>query len=89
MNYLEEFLRKRMKKVSHIPDLKKKMVRDLEELALKYPVVALVDLTNMPLINSLIEQYFKPPYPARTSIGVKELPRGGLVEIDAIMVIPD
>ena len=37
-----------MKKVSHIPDLKKKMVKDLEELALKYPVVALVDLTNMP-----------------------------------------
>ena len=47
----------------------------------------LVDLANMPLINSLIEQYFKAPYPARTSIGVKELPRGGLVEVDAIMVV--
>ena len=47
----------------------------------------LVDLTNMPLINSLIEQYFMAPFPARTSIGVKELPRGGLVEVDAIMVV--
>jgi len=49
----------------------------------------LTDLANMPLMNTLIEQYFKPPYPARTTIGVKELPRGGIVEVDAIMAIND
>jgi reactive intermediate/imine deaminase len=47
----------------------------------------LVDLADMPLINTLIEQHFRAPYPARTSIGVKELPRGGLVEVDAVMVV--
>jgi enamine deaminase RidA (YjgF/YER057c/UK114 family) len=27
------------------------------------------------------------PYPARAAIGVKELPRGALVEADAIVVV--
>jgi enamine deaminase RidA (YjgF/YER057c/UK114 family) len=29
--------------------------------------------------------YFKGPYPARAAIGVASLPRGSLIEIDAIM----
>jgi enamine deaminase RidA (YjgF/YER057c/UK114 family) len=29
--------------------------------------------------------YFKAPYPARATLGVASLPRGALVEVDAIM----
>jgi len=31
--------------------------------------------------------YFTQPYPARAAIGVASLPRGALVEADAILVI--
>jgi enamine deaminase RidA (YjgF/YER057c/UK114 family) len=33
--------------------------------------------------------YFSPPYPARAAVGVASLPRGALVEVDAIMVLQD
>ena len=31
-------------------------------------------------------QYFQQPYPARAAVGVASLPRGALVEIEAILV---
>ena len=37
-----------MKQKSSVPDYKKKLVKEIEELVLKYPVVAIVDLTSMP-----------------------------------------
>jgi len=39
------------------------------------------------LVNELMERYFSQPYPARAAIGVAELPKGSLVEMDAIMVL--
>jgi len=32
-------------------------------------------------------QYFQEPYPARAAVGVASLPRGALVEADAVMVL--
>ena len=32
-------------------------------------------------------RYFDQPYPARAAVGVKELPKGALVEADAILVL--
>ena len=32
-------------------------------------------------------KYFGEPFPARAAVGVKELPRGALVEADAVMFI--
>ena len=49
--------------------------------------VYLVDLTHFPLINEAMSRYFTQPYPARVAIGVAALPRGALVEMDAIMVL--
>jgi enamine deaminase RidA (YjgF/YER057c/UK114 family) len=34
-----------------------------------------------------MSRYFQQPYPARAAIGVKELPKGSLVEMDGIMEI--
>ena len=48
--------------------------------------VYLTDLSAMPTVNDAIALYFKKPYPARTSIQVAALPKGALVEIDAIAV---
>jgi reactive intermediate/imine deaminase len=47
--------------------------------------VYLTDLGNFAKVNEVMATYFKEPYPARAAIGVASLPRGSLVEIDAIM----
>jgi reactive intermediate/imine deaminase len=49
--------------------------------------VFLTDLSNFAKVNEIMAQYFQPPYPARAAVGVKELPRGALVEADAVMVL--
>jgi reactive intermediate/imine deaminase len=47
--------------------------------------VYLTDLANFAKVNEVMATYFKEPYPARAAIGVASLPRGSLVEIDAVM----
>ena len=47
--------------------------------------VYLTDLGNFARVNEAMSVYFREPYPARAAIGVASLPRGALVEIDAIM----
>ncbi len=47
----------------------------------------LTDLSNFPIVNEVMAQYFEQPYPARAAIGVKELPKNAQVEADGIMVI--
>lgn len=47
----------------------------------------LTDLSNFPIVNEVMAEYFESPYPARAAIGVKELPKGAVVEADGIMVI--
>jgi reactive intermediate/imine deaminase len=47
--------------------------------------VYLTDLANFALVNEIMASYFTTPYPARAAVGVASLPRGALVEMDAIM----
>jgi len=49
--------------------------------------VYLTDLGHFALVNEIMASYFTAPYPARAAVGVASLPRGALVEIDAILVI--
>ena len=49
--------------------------------------VFLTDLGHFALLNQIMAEYFQPPYPARAAVGVAALPRGALVEMDAIMVL--
>ena len=49
--------------------------------------VFLTDLAHFPLINQIMEQRLKQPYPARAAIEVSALPKGVAVEADAILVI--
>ncbi|MCS6785951.1 MAG: Rid family detoxifying hydrolase [Thiobacillaceae bacterium] len=50
--------------------------------------VYLTDLGHFAKVNEIMAQYFSPPYPARAAVGVASLPRGALVEADAILVLP-
>lgn len=47
--------------------------------------VFLTDLGNFAKVNEVMARYFSEPFPARAAVGVKELPRGALVEADAVM----
>jgi reactive intermediate/imine deaminase len=49
--------------------------------------IFLTDLGNFAKVNETMARYFVQPYPARAAVGVKELPRGALVEADAILVV--
>ncbi len=49
--------------------------------------IYLTDLSNFPIVNEVMAQYFEQPYPARAALGVSELPKGAVVEADGIMVI--
>lgn len=47
--------------------------------------VFLTDLGNFALVNSIMAEYFQEPYPARAAVGVASLPKGALVEADAVL----
>ena len=47
--------------------------------------IYLTDLGNFAAVNTVMADYFKEPYPARSTIGVASLPRGAQVEIDAVL----
>lgn len=49
--------------------------------------IYLTDLSNFAIVNEVMGEFIKEPYPARAAIGVSELPKGSLVEADGIMVI--
>ena len=49
--------------------------------------IYLTDLANFPVVNEIMAEYCKEPYPARATIGVAQLPRGAAVEIDGILVL--
>ncbi len=49
--------------------------------------VFLTDLGHFPKVNEIMTSYFSQPYPARAAVGVAALPRGALVEADAVMVL--
>lgn len=49
--------------------------------------IYLTDMSNFACVNTIMAKYFEIPYPARAAIGVKELPRGALVEAEGILII--
>jgi reactive intermediate/imine deaminase len=47
--------------------------------------VYLTDLAHFARVNEIMAQYVREPYPARAAVGVAALPRGALIEVDAIL----
>jgi reactive intermediate/imine deaminase len=49
--------------------------------------IYLVDLGHFARVNEIMAQHFPQPVPSRAAIGVASLPRGALVEADAVLVL--
>jgi reactive intermediate/imine deaminase len=49
--------------------------------------VYLTDLGNFVLVNKVMAEYFREPYPARAAVGVAALPRGAQVEVECIVAL--
>lgn len=47
--------------------------------------IYLTDLSDFAAVNAVMADYFKAPYPARSTIQVSALPRGARVEVDAVL----
>ena len=47
--------------------------------------IYLTDLGNFATVNSVMEEFFEQPFPARAAVGVASLPKGVDVEADAIL----
>ncbi len=47
--------------------------------------IYLTDLGHFALVNQIMAEYCRVPYPARAAIGVASLPRGAAVEADCIL----
>jgi reactive intermediate/imine deaminase len=50
--------------------------------------IYLSSIADFGTVNAIMQESFKPPYPARATIEVSALPRLSLVEIDAVMFVP-
>jgi 2-iminobutanoate/2-iminopropanoate deaminase len=51
--------------------------------------VYLTDMSAFASVNEVYESFFESDPPARVAIAVAGLPRGALVEIDAVVAVPD
>lgn len=49
--------------------------------------IYLVDVTHFAQVNEVYGGYMVQPYPARSTVAVRELPKGALVEIDCIALV--
>jgi len=49
--------------------------------------VFLTDLDNFATVNSVMEDFFTSPFPARAAVGVAALPKGVDVEADAFLAL--
>ena len=49
--------------------------------------VFLVDLSHFALVNKVMAEYFREPYPARAAVGVAALPRGAQVGVECIAAL--
>ena len=47
--------------------------------------IFLTDLANFAKVNEVMATYFAKPYPARSTIGVAQLPRGAQIEIECVL----
>ena len=49
--------------------------------------IYLVDLADFQALNQVYATFFESPYPARATVQVAALPKGGRVEIDAVVAL--
>lgn len=50
--------------------------------------IYLADMADFAIVNEVYARHFEEPYPARSTVAVAALPRGGRVEIEATALLP-
>ncbi len=79
----EEFKAQAMQAFSNL-----KAICDAADASLENIVklnISMTDLSNFAVINEVMSSFFSEPYPARAAVGVAQLPKNSLVEIEAIV----
>lgn len=71
--------RQSFKNIQTIMEMEGKTLSDVTKLT-----VLVSDLANFSTVNSVMEELFSEPYPARTAYQVARLPKDALIEIEAI-----
>lgn len=79
---IEAQVRRAFDNLSAVAEAAGGSLRDVVKLGVFLP-----DLTHFGTVNDLMAEYFSEPYPARAAIGVAALPKGAMVEVEAIMVL--
>ena len=51
-------------------------------------IVFIADMNDFADMNAIYAEFFSEPYPARSAVAVKTLPKGALVEIEAVAALP-
>ncbi len=51
--------------------------------------ISMTDLSGFDSVNNIMQQFLKPPFPARACVQVAALPKGALIEVEAILQIPE
>ena len=51
--------------------------------------ILMQNLADFAKVNEIMAEYFAKPYPARATYQVAALPRGALIEIEGVLVLPD
>ena len=49
--------------------------------------VFIQNMEEFGVVNKIYETYFTAPYPARSCVEVSKLPKGGLIEVEAVAVM--
>ena len=49
--------------------------------------VFIKDMNDFGLVNGIYAEYFTEPYPARSCVQISALPKGGLIEVEATVVL--
>ena len=47
----------------------------------------LTDLAHFPQVNEIMATYFKEPFPARSTVGVSQLPKGARFEVECVLYL--
>jgi 2-iminobutanoate/2-iminopropanoate deaminase len=63
-------------------------VAELKPCDLVKMTVFLVDMNDYPRLNECMMTVLSEPYPARSVVAVSALPKGALVEVEAIALLP-
>ena len=51
--------------------------------------IYLVDLEQFARVNTVMAEYFEPPFPSRATVAVAALPKGAAIEVEAVAHLSD